>query len=129
MIFVLTPPTYTQVQTGNANAGSSVQTDIQGNGSVSTHIEVQANGEKKTLDANSPGTYSLSVQSNDNGNPTTTPTPTIIIEPSSSPKSATATPTIIVKSSQKQAPDNSPSFFVNLAKYLESFFRKIFKLS
>jgi hypothetical protein len=127
-MIINTPAYYAQVQTGNANAQSSVQTDIQGGGNVSTHIEVQANGEKKTLDANSPGTYSLSVQSNNNNNtnnPTVTP--------------ATPTPHLSSIPIASKEPELKPKitkmveakllFFSNFIKDIENFFKKIFSFS
>jgi predicted RNA-binding protein with RPS1 domain len=113
MIMILTPPYYTQLQTGNASAQSSVQTDIQGSGNVSTHIEVEANGQKKVLDANSPGTYNLSIQSNNNGD--AKPTVSSIASRESELK-----PKIAKKSEIK------PIFLSIFVKDIEDFINKIF---
>ncbi len=63
------------ITTGNASSYSKVETNIEGNGNVQTHIEVEANGEKKLLDRDKPGTYEVNINSdtkiNDN-NPTPT---------------------------------------------------------
>lgn len=50
-----------EIIAGDATSYSKVETNIQGNGSVKTHIEVEANGEKKVLDVDKPGTYELKV--------------------------------------------------------------------
>jgi hypothetical protein len=125
MIMIINTPTYyAQVQTGNSNAQSSVQTDIQGSGNVTTHIEVEANGQKKTLDANSPGTYSLSIQSNNNGyaKPTAAPnapTPHLSSTPIASRESKLE-PKIVKKSEIK------PIFFFKFVRDIEDFINKIF---
>jgi hypothetical protein len=112
------PPTiYAQIQTGNANAQSSVETNIQGSGNVSTHIEVEANGEKKTLDANSPGTYTLGVQSNTNSTQNPTPVPKGL----ANPNAATATPNMT-----KESEIHKPSFFSNVMVSLQNFLKRIF---
>ena len=51
------------IQTGNSSATSQVETTIEGSGNVQTHIETSANGVTKTLDASSPGTYKVEVNS------------------------------------------------------------------
>jgi len=118
-MFLNTPPNYIaqNIQTGNANAQSSVQTDISGSGSVSTHIEVSANGEKKVLDSNSPGTYSLSVGSNNNSNANNE----AIISPAASP-SASPTPTNILKKNEI----SRQSFLLNLENNIKNLFSKFF---
>lgn len=59
--------TYAQeIQTGNASAKSSVETNIEGNGNVETHIEIQANGEKKVIDSNKPGKIEVTLGSKNN---------------------------------------------------------------
>ena len=117
MVFNL-PPYYTQnIQTGNANAQSSVQTNIEGNGSVSTHIEVNANGEKKVLDSNSPGTYKLNVQSNGNNSNINNET---IISPVTSPSSS-STPAITKRTEIRKF-----SFLLNIENDVQNFFAKIF---
>jgi hypothetical protein len=50
------------IKTGTAKAESKVETHAQG-GSVTTHIEVEANGEKKVLDSNEEGKNELEVES------------------------------------------------------------------
>ena len=56
------------ITTGNASAKSEVRTEVQGDANVYTKIEVEANGEKKTLESNEPGTHSLEVKSDANSN-------------------------------------------------------------
>ena len=55
------------ITTGNASAQSSVRNEVNG-GDVYTKIEVEANGEKKVLETNEPGTHSLEVKSDANSN-------------------------------------------------------------
>lgn len=119
------PTYYAQIQTGSANAQSSVETNIQGSGNVSTHIEVSANGEKKTLDANSPGTYSLSVQSSNNNNSNNeTITPTVPTPHLSS------TPTASKASEPKEKINKEnkikPFMFSDFVIYIENLFKKLF---
>ncbi len=54
------------ITTGQASAKSSVTTNVNGSGNVYTKIEVEANGEKKTLEATGPGSYKLEVNSSSN---------------------------------------------------------------
>lgn len=118
------PVYYAQnIQTGNASAQSTVVNNVQGNGSVSTHIEVEANGEKKVLDSNSPGTYRLQVQSN-SSDQTTTKTPTVSPSPtrlSLNTKDKTSTAV------EKQKNHNS-SFFSSFTEHLRNFFKQIFQI-
>jgi hypothetical protein len=125
MLILLNIPTfYAQINTGNTAAQSTVQTDIQGSGNVSTHIEVQANGEKKTLDANSPGTYSLSVKANNNGEQEMTPN--LTPRPTGISRETTATPTAIIQNEQKSEAI-MPSLFSRFAIYIENLFKKLFR--
>ncbi len=63
------------ITAGNASSYSKVETNIEGNGNVQTHIEVEANGKKKLLDGDKQGTYEANINSdtkiNDN-NPNST---------------------------------------------------------
>ncbi|HVT01496.1 MAG TPA: hypothetical protein VHE53_04690 [Patescibacteria group bacterium] len=55
------------ITTGNAESYSNVTTQTN-NGSSTTHIEVEANGEKKVIDSSdTSGSYTVSVKSNNNG--------------------------------------------------------------
>jgi hypothetical protein len=114
------------VQTGNTTAQSSVISTVEGSGSVSTHIEVEANGDKKVLDVNSPGTYSLSVQSN--GNQATTPPPTTTVTPDQHIILDSTEPTThsaVINKNQKNktmATDIFSSFVIRI----EDFFKKLF---
>jgi|SRR3989344_1758893 len=64
LVSLLVKPVFAEsVSTGNATAKSRVETKIESSGSVTTRIEVGANGEKKVLDANEPGSYSVGVES------------------------------------------------------------------
>lgn len=103
------------VQTGNATAQSSVINTVEGNGSVSTHIEVEANGEKKVLDTNAPGTYKISVRFDNNVNATKTST----IVNSKSPI-ATSTPTIIQRDKSSNLSLIS-SFIKRIELFLQGF--------
>ena len=118
----MTPTYFAQnIQTGNSSAQSLVQTNIQGNGSVSTHIEVSANGEKKVLDTNSPGNYKLEVQSNSYNSNVNNPTISPIISLSPTPISSPS-PTIIPKT----ANIHKFSYLSNLIKNIQIFFGNIF---
>lgn len=66
LFFIIFPPKVfaDTIITGNASAKSTVNTTIEGGGSVTTHIDVEANGKKKTLDSNQPGSYNVEVKSN-----------------------------------------------------------------
>lgn len=109
LFFSKTSVSYSEnIQTGNASAQSSVETKIQGSGSVTTHIEVTANGEKKILDASKPGSYSVSVESNSNSNE---------VSPSSTPS---ATPTIDNNNNSEKS-----SFISTLVKNIRNFFKRI----
>lgn len=111
------------IQTGNSNAQSSVQTSIEGNGSISTHIEVNANGERKVLDSNSPGTYSLQVgtSNNSNTNNNETISPTISLSPT---QAASPTPTII----ERKPEIHNQSFLSNFKNIMQNFLKKIFNI-
>lgn len=64
LFFIFAPQVFAQdIITGNASAKSTVETNIEG-GSVKTHIEVEANGEKKVFDSDKSGTYKVEVKSN-----------------------------------------------------------------
>jgi len=56
------------ITTGDATAKSEIRTEVQGEADVYTKTEVEANGEKKTLETNEPGTHSLEVKSDSNSN-------------------------------------------------------------
>ena len=51
------------IEEGNSSSTSTVETTISGSGNVYTRIEVQANNQKKVLEASQPGTYQLKVSS------------------------------------------------------------------
>jgi len=104
------------IQTGNSSAQSSIQTDIQGSGSVSIHIQVSANGETKTLDSNSPGTYKLEVRtSNNNSNISNE----IIISPVAS-HSSSPTPAIT-----KRIEIRKLSFLLSIENNFQNLFHNI----
>lgn len=104
------------IQTGNfVDAQSTVQTNIQGSGSVSTHIEVSANGERKVLDSNSPGTYKLEVNSSNNNS--TANNQTVISHVASA--SSSSTPIIKTKI-------HKLSFLSNFGKDIQNFLRSVF---
>jgi hypothetical protein len=102
-----------EIHIGNVSAKSEVNTQIEGNGNVQTHIEVQINEEKKTLDATGSGEYKLEINSSNNSN---------------SKISVTATPSIkktneIVKQTKK----NNFEFF-NILKNLLGNLKALFKI-
>lgn len=69
LIFLITPKVLAEnITTGNASAKSEVRTEVSGDSKVYTKIEVEANGEKKTLETNEPGTHTLEVKSDANSN-------------------------------------------------------------
>ena len=100
-------------QTGNATTQSIVETNIQGDGSVSTHIEVEANGEKKVLNANSAGNYKLDIESNNNS---------ATVSASSSTSS-----TFSKKPNANEKPKIKTTLFINLKAYLENILEIVFK--
>lgn len=112
----LTPVFAQNIQTGNANANSTVINNIEGNGSVSTHIEVNANGETKTLDASAPGSYTLSVQSKNNQNftPSVSPFPTSPKEEAPQQKKEVHKPTGVI------------NLIANLTMSIENFIKRVF---
>jgi len=118
-MILITSPTYfaQNIQTGNANAESSVQTNIQGGGSVSTHIEVSANGEKKVLNSNSPGTYTLNVSSSNNNTGSQTITPIISSSPIASPSPKVEQKNIIHKKSLLSNIENVIQNLINIFLY------------
>lgn len=62
--FLFTPQSFAQnITTGNASSYSKVETNIEGNGNVQTHIKVEANGGKKVLDADKSGKYEVNINS------------------------------------------------------------------
>ncbi len=112
------------IQTGNSSATSTVETNVQGNGNVQTHIETSANGVTKTLDATGSGTYKVEVHSNGNNAPQNPNNP--IFSPSSYPSpTASATPTVKPDIKNKI---QEKSFTANISKFVEiisSFFKRI----
>ena len=54
------------IQTGNASAKSTVETNIGGSGAVYTKQEVEVNGQTKTLETTGSGTHTLEINSNEN---------------------------------------------------------------
>lgn len=112
------------IQTGNSSATSTVETNVQGNGNVQTHIETSANGVTKTLDATGSGTYKVEVKSNGNNAPQNSNSP--VFSPSSYPTpTASATPTVKPDIKNKI---QEKSFTANVSKLIEiisSFFKRM----
>lgn len=102
-----------EIITGNASAKSEVRTEIQGNGNVQTHIKVEANGEKKELNASGPGTYKLEINSS-----------------SESSESATASLTPIIEKKSSMKKQNQPFIFEirNVFRDFWQSLKKIFKI-
>lgn len=72
LVFLIAQKSFAQdITTGNASAKSEIRTEVQGDShspgsgqaNVYTKIEVEANGEKKVLESNEPGTHKLEVES------------------------------------------------------------------
>ena len=99
------------IQTGNASAKSTVETNVQGSGSVHTVIQVEANGEKKTQDTTEPGTHTLEINSNTN-------------EVDTSP-SATVTPKVKNKVNSKTVKPANNSWFNNFKNRVLNFLKNI----
>ncbi|MDP3987990.1 MAG: hypothetical protein Q8P80_02495 [Candidatus Levybacteria bacterium] len=74
------------ITTGNSSAKSSVTTNVNGSGNVYTKIEVEANGEKKTLEASGPGNYKLEVGSSSSKSESKSSSSASTIKPSPWPK-------------------------------------------
>lgn len=108
------------IQTGNASAKSTVETDVQGSGNVHTVIQVEANGEKKTLDTTEPGTHTLEVNSNENETNKIIEDGKIKATPS-----ATITPKVKNMISNRVSKTNSGSFLNGLKNFFSNLFRNI----
>lgn len=126
-VLCLLSPRYSfaqNIQTGNSSATSTVETNIQGNGNVKTHIETSANGVTKTLDATGSGIYKVEVRSNGNNAPQNSNNP--VFSPSSfRAPTASATPTVKPDIKNKI---QEKSFAANISKFVEiisSFFKRI----
>ena len=105
------------IQTGNSNDSSTVETNIEGSGNVQTHIEVNANGDKKVLDTTGPGKYKVEVNSNNNYK---TSVPEV-----STPSASTSS----VSAKNTAQEENHPSTIANVIKnfriYIQDFFKQI----
>ncbi len=105
------------IQTGNSNASSTVETNVEGSGNVQTHIEVNANGEKKVLDTTGPGTYKVEVNSNSNYKTSSSETST------SSAKTSSVSAKLSVQN--KSQPPAVVDIIKNFRIYVEDFLRQI----
>lgn len=88
---------------GNSSSTSTSTTTIEGSGSVTTHIKSTVNGITKTLDSNTPGTYTLESSSDDitplpssvQATPTITPTLSATLTAHPTHVSPTKTPHVL----------------------------------
>lgn len=122
--FIFTPKVFAQdVVTGNASAKNIVETSIEG-GSVTTHIEVEANGEKKVFDSDKPGSYKVEVKSNGSGSTAQT---SVGSSPSVTPQ---ASPTAKVVKQNKETNKKNVStgiFVMTFIKNIFDSFKNIFR--
>lgn len=102
-----------EMQTGNATTKSTVINNVQGNGSVTTHIENTVNGQTTTVDSNQPGKI---VVENNNGTVVITKTPEQLLSVSPTPKT-NASPTMAPKKIKHKVPFIS-NLFENLSNFL-----------
>jgi hypothetical protein len=104
------------IQTGNASAQSSVVNNVEGNGSVTTHIETTANGQTNVIDANGNGQTDVE---NDNGIITVSKSPQITIAQT---QIFTSTPTAtIAPKGKSKFPSLVSSFIKQLQAFLQHF--------
>lgn len=104
------------VQPGNASAQSTVINNVQGSGSVQTHIETSANGQTNVIDTQGNGQVNVE---NNNGNVSVTKTPGVTIVQTQTVTSTPA-PTAAPKVEHKL------SFVANLMQDISSFISRIF---
>ena len=102
------------ITTGNASAQSSVRNEVNG-GDVYTKIELEANGEKKVLETNEPGTHSLEVKSDANSN----------AEASLSVSTEEATEEAKIK---KETESSEGNIVQKIFKSISNFFQKILSI-
>ena len=110
------------IQTGNSDAKATVETNIEGNGNVQTHIETSANGVKKVLDTNGPGTYKVEVKS-DGENSSSSPSPAVSASASST---ASATPTTVERKASGHNFSSVLNFVNDFKKSIEDLFNRLF---
>ena len=119
---IFTPQVFAEnITTGNASAKSTVETNVDG-GSVTTHIEVEANGEKKVLDSDKPGTYKVEVKNNGSSSTAQTSTDnnsTVSANP-------TASPTAKIEEVKKKQ-ESIGSFVKNIIKNIFDSLKNIFR--
>lgn len=70
-LFVLAQPVSAEIRQGNSSARVDIKTDVEGNGTVTTHIETVVNGKEKTFDSSTSGEFHV-LEKNDS-NATTSP--------------------------------------------------------
>jgi len=104
-------------QTGNANSQATVETNVQGNGNVTTHIETSNNGQTNVIDTQGNGQINVT---NNNGNVTVTKTPQVTIVQMQTVTS-TPTPTALSKV------EGRISFVTNLMKDISNFLKRIIR--
>lgn len=123
LFFIFTPYVFAEnITTGNASAKSTVDTTVDG-GSVTTHIEVEANGEKKVFDSDKPGSFKVEVKSNGSSSSTQTSTGSA---PSANP-SASATAKVEKKIEEiNRKNDLIGAFVKTLIKNILDSFKNIF---
>ena len=126
LFFVFIPQVFAEnITTGNASATSNVETNIEGGGSVTTHIEVEANGEKKVFDSDKPGTYKVEVKSDGSSSSVQTSTGS---GPSATPQ---ASPTAKIQEKIENATKKQESiglFVKNIFKNIFDRFKELFRL-
>lgn len=73
LLFIVTPAFAENIVTGNASSEVHVNTNVSGSSSnnsttnIHTHIEVETNGDKKVLDEDGPGNYTVTSKSENGG--------------------------------------------------------------
>ena len=120
--FFLTLPTqvFAFVVQGNSSSTNTSTTTIEGNGSVTTHIESTVNGNTKTFDSNTPGTYILENSSDDTD---VHITPRETLTPSSF-----ATPTAITKHDTENKLPHALAFVGKIQSFFHETIQKLLSL-
>jgi hypothetical protein len=101
-------------ETGNATDNSTVETNVQGSGNVSTHIETTVNGQTNIIDTQGNGETKVE---NNNGKVTVTKSPEVTIVQT---LNSTPTPKIIYGQKPK-----TPSLVSGLFEKLTNFLSRI----
>ena len=116
LLFIKSPVFADDVVTGNQTAETHV-TNINNNGSVTSHVETTVNGQTTTVDSNQPGKLDVK---NVNGTITISKSPEVSITVTQS-HTASPTPTNILPKQEHK------SLIFNIFEGLSNFFKRILR--